>query len=186
MHYLKLTCSSPLQYYAKQHYSPLDGWLYTEKHPTKRAITGMLGAALGIERGDPSLGMLNDNITVKYTTFDKATKTTNKNARVTTFMDFQTIRPMPGNTFYNIKGGKITGDAQNSMIKHVEMVTDTVFYVYVGSENRNLLRRIYEALLDPVFPMYFGKRRCIPNRRISEPDFTLLSEEEIGDVHECL
>lgn len=186
MMYLKLRCSSPSQYYARQQYTPMEGWFLTERHPTKNAITGLLGAALGIKRGDPALNELKKRITVKYTAFDPYTEVVDKNTPVGTFFDFQTVRPKEGECFTTVNGKPLTDRKKNSIIKHVEFIQNAGFFVYVGSEDESLLHDIHRALRDPKYRTYLGKKRCILNRPIIGRQFAPLSEKEIGDVYNCL
>ena len=189
MKYLKLVFSAPKQYYAKQGYTPIEGWYLTEKHPTKNAVTGFLGAALGIERGDPALGELKNMITVKYTVCSPDLKTVDRDHHVTTYFDYHTVRPKAGQRFMTVGGTLMASDPnKNCIVKHIEYIADIAFFVYIGAEDENFLRKLHAAIRDPHYPLYFGRKQCMPSRvrSIVPKEFSLLSEEEIGNVYDSL
>ena len=165
--YLPLFFSSVLQYYAKQTNTTVKDYYPTERHPTKNAVVGMIGAALGCPRGDQRLSELTDNLDVLY----RRTR-----GEATIYVDFQIVG-LKDTDAIRLNGGAV----QQNLAKRVEYIQDTDFAVYIGAEDENLLKEIYTALRNPVFAPYFGKRICVPNAPIAR-NFTLYTEEELQDA----
>lgn len=174
MKYLKLHLCGVMQYYSAQHtlVTAISGTYYkTEKTPTKSAVTGLIGAALGLPRKSEDLAKLYDSIIVKYEIVKKGSVLT----------DFQTVKPPKGERFCTVEGKKRKeGDG---IIKTIEYLQDAEFYVYIGGEE-DLLMKISAALQNPVYEPFLGKKSCFPSYPILE-DFTLYKQEDIKNVYDC-
>ena len=170
---IKLVLNSNLQYYAKSNHTSIGNHFYTENHPTKSAVIGMVGAALGIPRNDSKLDFLYENLDVKYHCEKPGSK----------IIDFQTVRPSKGEHFVTVEGKKDTSDA--AIIKYVEFLQDSLFYVYIGGEE-TLLKEIHTAFCNPKYPTFLGRRRCIPIGRIISKEYEPINMEELKDVYDCV
>lgn len=181
MKYIKLTLSGVLQYYADNNAIALRTTYNSSIVPTKSAVIGLIASALGLPRKSEQSTDLYNTLTAKYKVISGGQL----------FEDFQTIKPLKSqsyymNKFYNrnrfntVDGG--TRDGQ--LIKHVQYLQDCEFEVYVGCEDSDLLRKIFEAIKNPEYALYFGKRSCVPNKPIVT-ELEMFDEEELNDVYDC-
>ena len=181
MDYIKLTLSGVLQYYSDNNSIALRTTYNSSIIPTKSAIIGLIASALGLSRKSEKLNDLYNTLTTKYKVIH--------NGQI--FDDFQTIKPLKSqknymNKFYtrnqfNTVGG---GTRDGQLIKNIQYLQDSEFEVYVGSNDTELLHTIFNAIRNPEYALYFGKRSCIPNKPIVT-EFKLFSEEELENVYDC-
>ena len=164
MDYLKLTLSGPLMYFAKTNVTTFGDWSFTEEHPTRRAIIGMIGCAMGIPRGDDRLSALSGALTIKYETIKAGIVMT----------EFQTAHGWQKG-FQRFKG---PNDTQNGILKYIEYLMDARFDVYIGGADTTL-KEIHMALSDPKYAPYFGKRICVPNEQIVGREPEMLTEADM-------
>jgi len=172
MNYLKLNFCGVLQHYSPTKYvvtAPSSTYYRTERMPTKKAVIGLISASMGLSRNSGDIKNLFNSVHCLYSIRKIGTVVT----------DFQTVRPIGNNKFITIDGKKTT----DAIIKTVEYLQDYKFDVYVGADD-DTLRMIYDALCNPVYHQYFGKRSCVPAEPIVE-EFKLISEEELTNVHDC-
>lgn len=179
----------------------------TKMHPTKRAVIGLIGNALGIERGSSELDEIGRSISVKYRAVPPGTKLLNGNmedrteavnwCRISKYVDFQKkspkrsaglvieggLDPEKETSGFRRNSGKIDKDG-GSEVKEVEYLENACFIVYVGGEE-DVLRKYHQALLNPKHALYFGKKCCVPNQDIVLKEFELVSPEDMSDVHDC-
>ena len=122
--------------------------------PTKSGVVGLLGCALGLERGDPALAELGDAITM-------AVRADRSGIRV---VDFQTVTGSPLLTATGKK--KSTG---NTIISQRAYLQDACFTVFLelGEVWRT---RVAAALRDPKWPLYLGRKSCVPSRPVYEAE----------------
>ena len=166
---LKIRLAAPMMYFAKHDMTSMNGrWSETESVPTKRAIVGLIGGAMGIPRYNPMLSELLETLDVKYSVIRPGY----------IIQDFQTVRPQSGQRFQTVDGRK--KDKDFGLIKYVWYVTDAEFWVYVGADE-NTLREIYDALTCPVYAPYIGKRTCVPWGQLFEDEFQVYTLEEINE-----
>lgn len=187
MNYLKLHLSGVLQYYSSTTNTSLRDVFYTEIYPTKSAIIGLIGSALGYQRNSEELIELNkkiNNIQCKIVNVESTP--------ITVLTDFQTIRSFTKyTTFQNKKKqgqlipfNTVDGGIKNEgLVKRVNYLQNADFEVYVCADD-SFLKQIYEAIQNPVYPLYLGRKCCIPNKPIVE-DFILYNEEDLKNVHNC-
>lgn len=131
----------------------------TGEFPTKSGIVGLLGCALGLERGNPELAELNSAITMAVRADRPGTR----------FTDYQTIT---GNPLMNAAGKpKTTG---NTLISRRSYLQDAIFTVFLelDAEWHN---RITEALKAPKWCLYLGRKCCVPSRPILECEESVFS-----------
>ena len=140
---LKLVLEAPIQSYGRQSkWDTRDSGYY----PSKSAIIGMIGCAMGIERNDEYLDFLADNLSVSVR-IDKNGK----------FMeDLQTVHE----PVYTAVGGLKDGGTYHPLLNKV-YIQDAIFTVFITG-TISLLDKIYNAFQDPVWPVYLGRKSCIP------------------------
>ena len=114
----------------------------TNREPSKSGVIGLLAAALGCKRDDDAalteLGKLRFGVRVD---------------REGEFMvDYQTV-------FGNIM--KKT-DKPQGIITYRHYLADAVFLAGLESDDKAYLRDLSDALNDPVFPLFLGRRSCPP------------------------
>ncbi|WP_318767454.1 type I-E CRISPR-associated protein Cas5/CasD [Lactiplantibacillus carotarum] len=107
----------------------------TGDYPSKSAVIGMLAAALGYERGDQRILVLNDlRFAVRIDQVGKM------------LTDFQTVE-------WKKDMRKIT---------YRDYLQDAVFVVAIGTEDEGLMTQIKTALSHPHFQLFLGRRSNVP------------------------
>lgn len=182
--YLVINLQGIFQYYAVTNgfvVTVSDGYYKTEKCPTRNALVGMIGCAMGIERKSPKLDDLKKNLDFKYRLLKEGI----------IYTDYQTIHGLidpetDEQLGFHRVGGGIHNDG-TGLIKRVEYLNDYKFEGYIGSEDESLLEDIKKYFHNPVWSPYLGKRVCIPSVPIVT-DGKILTEkelEEINNVYDC-
>ena len=172
MNYIKLNFNGIMQHYSPIKYvvtAPSSTYYRTERVPTKKAVIGLISASMGLSRNSDKISDLYESVACLYSVKKSGTVIT----------DYQTVRPIGDNAFTTVSGKKTT----DAIIKTVEYLQDYKFNVYVGADD-DTLKLIYDALCNPVYHQYFGKRSCIPSEPIVT-EFKLISEEDLKDVYDC-
>ena len=135
--------------------------------PSKSGVVGLLGCALGLKRGDPTLVELSDALVM-------AVRADRRGERGT---DFQTVT---GNPLRNAEGKpKSTG---NTLISRRAYLQDACFTVFLQTD-AVWHGRIVAALKDPKWCMYLGRKTCVPSRPVLEcesPAFAGLTQALYG------
>ena len=133
--------------------------------PTKSGIVGLLGCAMGEERGSPVLVELAQSITVAVRADRPGVK----------FVDFQTVQ---GNPLKTADGGK---RSNNTILSPHAYLEDACFTVFIET-TAEWQKRIISALEDPRWCMYLGRKNCVPSRpiqaKVVESDDMLKTLEE--------
>ena len=111
----------------------------TEAMPTKSGIIGLLAAARGVRRQDPIEEFLGLSLAVR------------------------TDQPGTMMREFHTAHHQVTGAAMP--LSHRYYWTDAVFTAYIGGP-KELLEGLQEALADPAYPLYLGRRACVPEGRI--------------------
>lgn len=109
----------------------------TNREPTKSGVVGLLAAALGLQRDAP----LNE-LTV---------------LRMGVRVDREGVLLRD---FHMVHGEK------SSYVTTRYYLCDAVFLVGVFSEDEVLMRRLEEAVRNPAFPLFLGRRSCPPEGRV--------------------
>ena len=125
---LKIKLAGPLQSYGVQ---ASFNERTTQAYPTKSAILGMIGAALGYRRDDARNKKLNN--------LDFAVRIDQPGVITT---DFQNVEYAPSKR-------KVT---------HRQYIQDAVFLVAIASEDDELIEKIRYALYHPIFQLFLGRR----------------------------
>ena len=150
---------------ALQAWGEMSKWDFRDSaaFPTKSGIVGLLGCALGLERGDPKLRELSGAITV-------AVRADRPGLRA---VDFQTVT---GNPLLNAEGKKrSTGD---TIISSRAYLQDASFTVFIETDE-NRLERLAAALRAPRWQLFLGRKSCVPSRPVLEAvsaDYASLDE----------
>ena len=150
---------------------PLQSWDDSSKwderntgdFPTKSGIVGLLGCAMGLERGDPMLTALNAALTMAVRADRIGDRTT----------DFQTVT---GSPLRNAEGKpKSTG---NTLISRRSYLQDACFTVVLQTDEI-WHQRIVSALQAPAWCLYLGRKTCVPSRPVlecAEPEYFDLTD----------
>ena len=131
--------------------------------PTKSGIVGLLGCAMGEERGSQVLLELARSITVAVRADRPGVK----------FVDFQTVQGKPLKT---ADGGK---RSNNTILSPHAYLQDASFTVFINT-SPEWQQRIISALENPKWCMYLGRKNCVPSRPI------LADRMEAADLMEAL
>ena len=132
--------------------------------PTKSGIVGLLGCAMGEERGSQVLVELAQSITVAVRADRPGVK----------FVDFQTVQ---GDPLMAATGKpKTTG---NTILSPHAYLQDASFTVFIDT-TPEWQQRIVSALENPRWCMYLGRKNCVPSRPI------LADRMEAADLMEAL
>ncbi len=107
----------------------------TEKMPTKSGVIGMIASALGRSR-EESISDLNE-------------------------LQFGVRIDQPGTIITDFHTAK--KDSKTSYLTKRYYLSDAVFLVGLYSENVEKLVEIQEALASPAFPLFLGRRSCVPD-----------------------
>ena len=106
----------------------------TGREPTKSGVIGILAAALGRRRDEP----LDDLTDLRFgVRVDKEGDLLH---------DYHTVKMNSGKTY----------------VTHRYYLSDATFLVGLEHEDGMWLERLRQALLNPVFPLFLGKRSCVP------------------------
>jgi CRISPR system Cascade subunit CasD len=162
--------SSENRYLALRLQGPLQSWGFDSQYnrrntglmPTKSAIAGMCCAALGFDRGSAEeRTFLADFAEVRMTSITAiprllehkaASPARKRTLSVRRLQDYHTIQ----NTM------KADGTPKPCHITHRQYLTDASFGVLI--EGRAvLLKQIADALADPIWGIWLGRKTCIPS-----------------------
>jgi CRISPR system Cascade subunit CasD len=113
----------------------------TRREPTKSAVIGLLCAALGRPRWEPVADLAALKMGVRI---DK---------EGTVQCDYHTV----------MGAIKSNGDKGDTVVSQRYYVADADYLVGLESSDRALLDRLDNAVLDPVWQLYFGRKSFIPS-----------------------
>ena len=170
MSFLNLNLAADLMSFGKP-----NNWMdyrETEYHPTKSAIIGMIAAALGIKRGEERL----NDLSCALTLYMENPKEDDFFSHSIILEDFQIVRPLKSLSLrelvqndWSIPNGRFqtaNGNTKNTLpVMHKFYLQDTSFHLVIEGED-DLIEEIANALDHPVYPLYIGRKCCIPSCRI--------------------
>jgi CRISPR system Cascade subunit CasD len=119
--------------------------------PTKSGILGMIGCALGVQREDARFMEWNDNIRMGIRADKPGTIMT----------DYHTVQ----GEIVNAEGKKRGGS--NTIVSRRQYLQDASFLVCLQGD-KALLGQFWQGLRNPVWPIFLGRRCCVPSRPIYE------------------
>lgn len=129
----------------------------TEREPTKSGVIGMIAAALGIQRNNDE-GKLEPLAKLKFgVRVEREGKL---------LKDFHMV--------HEPKTGK---SEPQSHVTTRYYLSDAVFLAALESDDMQLLEKIRDAVLNPIYPMYLGRRSC----PVTLPVFLRISEKNLLD-----
>lgn len=127
--------------------APLQAWGYeskfetrrTSREPTKSGVVGLLAAALGRSRDESveDLNKLHFGVRVDH--------------EGELLHDYHTVRLNESKTY----------------VTHRYYLSDAVFLVGLESDDEKWLQELNNAVLNPVFPLFLGRRSCPPTLPLS-------------------
>lgn len=162
---LKMIFDAPLQSYGVR-----SKWDYrdTSYFPSKSAVIGVIASAMGIERDNPIITELGKNLEVSVR-IEK---------RGSVLNELQTVNSIP---VYEQGLGKaklkVKKDYHPLLTKMY--LQDAIFTVYVKGE-KNIIEKCYEALQNPIWPYYLGRKCCVPSSPVVQ-DKLFYNVEDIVD-----
>ena len=125
-------------------------------HPTKSAITGLLAAALGIERSDEDTQtQLSQNYSVAVCV----------RASGELLRDYHTVQVPGGKRLYATRQDELLRDKLNlkTILSQRDYRTDALYQVAVWRNNDNApfsLEELQQQLQQPRFCLYLGRKSC--------------------------
>lgn len=160
---LRLRLEGPLQSWGGN-----SKWNYrcTNLYPTKSAVIGLVACAFGYEKGDPRISEVLCRNLMLGIRIDKPGKV---------LRDYQTVRgfiPLANGKFrYNSLdiGSDLEHIQENKNNRHATLesyrdyLQDASFLVLLGSSDKELIEKCDVALRNPKWPMYLGRKSCIPS-----------------------
>jgi CRISPR system Cascade subunit CasD len=172
--------SSDKSFLALRLEGPLQSWGFDSQYnrrntglmPTKSAIAGMCCAALGYSRGgENERGFLDSFVKVRMTAIAIPRKGVHKEFPVRRFQDYHTVGGGYDPNNPNERGS-ITVSAEDgkprakngqstAVLTNRQYLTDASFGVLLEG-GTSLLRQIADALENPVWGMWLGRKACIP------------------------
>ena len=121
--------------------------------PTKSGIIGLLGCALGLERNDMQLQSMAQKLKL-------AVRADRQGIEMS---DFHTVR---SRQLLNAAGkhrGKV--GEYSTLVTNRIYLQDACFTIAIAG-NRDMLERIADALQRPKWPIYLGRKCCVPSRPV--------------------
>lgn len=154
--------SSDTSFLALRLEGPLQSWGFDSQYnrrntglmPTKSAIAGMCCAALGMPRGSEAEKIFLESFQkVRMTAIAIPCAGSKKELPVRRLQDYHTVQ----NT--RRASGAINNDC---VLTHRQYLTDAAFGILLEGES-SFLKQIADALADPVWGIWFGRKACIPS-----------------------
>jgi CRISPR system Cascade subunit CasD len=139
---------------------PLQSWGFDSQYnrrntglmPTKSAIAGMCCAAIGLPRGSEKEQMFLKRFqAVRMMAISIPRQRNKKELQVRRLQDYHTVQ--------NTKTAK--GDIKDCHITHRQYLTDAAFGVILEGD-ADILGEIVNALADPQWGIWLGRKTCIP------------------------
>lgn len=157
--------------------SPMQAWgmrsLFQRRSagtaPTKSAICGMVCAALGVEKqSEEEKAVIREFNSILMSSFSPCHR---EKAHGCILRDFHTVQ--------NTRAAKDKQAKQNTVVTEREYWLDRKFIVLLESANKTFLEQAAEALRNPKWGIWFGRKCCIPAEPLIQED--ILSAAEARD-----
>lgn len=144
-HTLLLRLVGPMQSWGvSSHFTVRD----TGREPSKSGVVGLLAAALGRPRQAPIADLASLRMGVRV----------DREGRIE--VDFHTAQQV-----YKASGG-----IKDTEVSRRYYLADAAFLVGLESEDLAFLRYLHNALRDPVWPLYLGRKAFVPGEPVWLPD----------------
>lgn len=144
----------------------------TDVLPSRSGVTGMLCAALGLDRGSPEEGaFLLEMAGVRMLAVAVPRRLGDRGLPVRRLEDYHTVQDT----------AKADGGFKDCHITRRQYLLDAAFRVFL-SGRRPLLEKLGAALQDPVWGLWLGRKSCIP----TAPVFAGLFADERTAVAACV
>ena len=130
--------------------------------PTKSGIVGMIGCAMGLRRGSEQLAALSEKIRVAV----RCDRPGKQN------IDFHTVTA--DDAILNAQGKKRC----KTIVTYRTYLQDASFIAAIETD-RELAQEIDHAFLAPCWPVYLGRKSCVPSRPVyigMREDYSSLEE----------
>ncbi len=159
---------------------PLQSWGTSSQYnrrltdilPSRSAVTGMLCAAMGLYRGSPEeRAFLQSFMAVHMLAVAVPLRHENKLLPVHRLEDYHTIQHTT----------KADGGKKDCHITRRHYLLDAAFRVFLSGE-RLLLEKAGEALQDPIWGLWLGRKTCIP----AAPVFAGIFADEQMAINTCI
>lgn len=172
MLFLKIHIESTQQYFSAPYDTAQKETFPTETAPTMNAIVGMIGRAMGLQRGHEAMDSMKETLLFKYINTRNNRPVVKAEFRVTSLNENERFMKMDG-----------TSD-DRGQLKNIEFVQDAAYNVYIGGD-QDTLSKIHHAFAHPYWPVYIGRAQCVPTHVIVEPNPEFIAEEDLPNVHDC-
>ncbi|MBL8754834.1 MAG: type I-E CRISPR-associated protein Cas5/CasD [Planctomycetes bacterium] len=136
----------------------------TDAEPSKSGVLGLLGCALGMRRDDQD--------TLDQLRRLRMAVRVDRPGRI--IRDLHTV----GAGTFRGEPHSMWGLKDKTVLTQRFYLVDAAFTVAVGGDDNALLDRIAAAVQDPVWPMFLGRRSCVP----SEPIFLAVAPTSPEDA----
>lgn len=145
--YLIFRLEGPLQSWGER-----SKWIYrdTADFPSKSGIVGLIACAMGLRREDPEIGELCQKLMM-------AVRAERRGSRVMDFHTIQSLRMMTASRGQRNKNGEL-----GTILSYRYYLQDASFLVALDGE-WELLEKIRQALSDPRWQIYLGRKSCVPS-----------------------
>ena len=155
--------------------APLQSWGYQSHFdqrtsysmPTRSGILGMIGAALGMERNQPQLLSLFQELKITVLAFGIALRIT----------DFHTVGGGWDKKSQPLHMVKKPEKSAATVVTHREYLQDAKFGVLLAGPE-DLLTKIGKALTNPKWGIWLGRKSCIPASPVFQGIFDSLEKAE--------
>ncbi len=154
----------------------------TEAFPSKSAIVGLVAAALGIDKHAANeTEQLESLAALRFTSVRLP-----RGHSVRRLTDFHTIGggydKKAGSTAKLSIPRKASGAPFGTVITRRSYLTDAAFAAILEGTDAQLLSRIHDALLDPVWGIWLGRKTCLP----ATPLTPRIGEDRAAAFHQLL
>jgi CRISPR system Cascade subunit CasD len=139
----------------------------TDAEPSKSGVIGLVGAALGMSRDD-------DVQLAALSQLRMAVRVDREGA--------------PLNDYHTAGGGRFRGEsygvsgADGTVLTDRHYLIDASFLVALGGDDHELVDRVAAALQDPVWPLFLGRKACVPSRPVFSGTFPGTPEDAVRET----
>ncbi len=173
-----------MQYLALMLDAPLQSWGFasrfqrrtTGSHPTKSGVVGLLCAALGLAKGSdeerewlPRLAALRMTVvTIPRTKSEIRNPKSEAELPIRHLEDFHTVGAGydPDREWQSMSRSAAGKTLKNPVVSHRRYLLDSRFGALLAGGDAEVLVRTADAVRNPVWGVWFGRKCCIPARPV--------------------